>query len=215
MSTGNRTVRNVVTIALATVISVVALVNTLPDQNVTSIKDALVALDAKDFKNSNGATIVDATNQVLKAMNLNVEDFVEEVLEPNATRVLSDLSMDNTPVLDPELYFDLSSIRSSLVHRIQDKTEVSIALRGSHPICENARELLKAYEENTLATMFCPRARFYTEVGDRVEDMLKMIQMVVPVNSMLEAMPEFQHLPANCYLELLCKVIDVNVIPAK
>lgn len=197
-----RTVRNV-TIALATVISVVALVQNMGE------KETLQTLELKEFRNDRGVTVEEATGEVLRTFNLSVEELVRQVSEEAKVE-----EMDVPNILDPALYFDLSSIRGSLGSRIQDKTESDhVALRGSHP-CDGYRDLLQAYESNSLATMFCPNLSFYTSIGHRLQDMVRMVQMVVPVSTMVETLPELKGME-NCYLELLCKVLDVSVVSAK
>jgi len=199
----SRTLRNV-TIALATVISVMAFVQSIGE------KEAFPALELKDFRNANGITVEEATSEVLRSFNLSVEDFV-----PSEAEELKAKAEDSPNLLDPALYFDLSSIRSSLGHRIHDKVgSAELSLRGSPHPCDGYRELLQAYESNSLATMFCPNLSFYTAIGHRVQDMVRMVQMVVPVETMAETLPELRGME-NCYVELLCKVMDVSVVSAK
>lgn len=198
-----RTVRNV-TIALATVISVMAFVQGVGKS------EAFPALELKDFRNTHGVTVEEATTETLRSFNLSIEDFVP------AETVENRVDLEETPnLLDPALYFDLSSIRGSLAHRIKDKAgSAELSLRGSQHPCDGYRELLQAYESNSLATMFCPNLSFYTAIGYRVQDMVRMVQMVVPVEAMAESLPELRGMD-NCYVELLCKVLDVSVVSAK
>lgn len=181
-------------LALATVISVMMVVNSLnADQDSSMLatpRQLIEKLDLNDFKNPDGVSLSDVSNQAFKEIGINIDQFFSvESSEPPRN--------------------DLLEIRQNRIDKVYNQPNLR-ALAG--PIDPCTRSLNREIQDGAMTTLFCPTVQAYWDESQG-EPNLQVLQLVLP----LESLPGLVSTPLDTsnkhLLELVCKVSDVNVLP--
>lgn len=171
-------------LALATVLSVMMLVNTLNTETTTTTlaPRQLTSLDLSNYKNPQGVSVQETCQQALEEAGVRIEDLVPEYKE----------------------------YREDTALQLREERIASISHTPSfRTVSGVSSELREGIKESGLTTVFCPNVQAYWEGNSE----LQYLQVLIPQES-LPAVAKTSLDPTQRYmLELICKVSDVNIKP--
>ncbi|CAG9320927.1 unnamed protein product [Blepharisma stoltei] len=183
------------TLALATVISVMMVVNTIQaDQNSTTLPPArrlIENFDLNEYKNNEGVSLAQTAHKTLEEIGINLEQFLPA--EKN----------------EPKFSNNLLEIRKNRI----DKTHTTPHLRalaGPNDPCMKA--MTQEIQKGAMTSVFCPSVQAYWD-DVQTQPNLNYLQLMMPLESMPSLAPASLDPSRKYLLEMVCKVSDVNVFP--
>ncbi|CAG9315912.1 unnamed protein product [Blepharisma stoltei] len=150
---------------------------------------------------SSGRKLVETTNFISEYTN------PQEEISEKAIGVINSQLQKYTPVQFHET--DFIDIRQERIKKSSIKSSLR-ALGASDPC---SRQMMQEVSKGSLTTLFCPAVQVFWE-NDQEVPSLQNLQVIMPLDNLPSLAPAKIDPDKNYLVELMCKVTDVNLLPA-